>query len=134
MSRNVLTDPATGFSYSWPVNHSAVEKAERTRTITELPPTAAGWQDARPTFQQGDRTPEVLRLTGRVWDPTQISVLLAFLRASKRRTVIFEECSGDRYEVLIDSLEPQRRGVVRAPNGGKYVWDVAIEMEVVLQL
>lgn len=132
MRHNAFFDPATGVSYQWPRNNSKVEKAERSRALTELAPTAAGWQDGvRPALQQNLEAPEVLVLTGRVWDVDQVRVFSDFLRITKRRTVIFEEFSGERYEVLLDSLEPKRIPVVRAPNGGRYVWEFSLQMEIV---
>lgn len=129
MSRNLLFDPASGISYAWPVNHKAVEKAERTRELAELVPTGAGWVDGvRPTIQAGDATPYTLRITGRLWDEAQLTVIQDFVRATKGHTVVFQEPSGERYEVLIEAFEPKRVAVVRAPNGGRYVWDYALEM------
>lgn len=134
LGRDSFVDPATGQEYLWHLNHSSEEAGQRTRRISVLKPTAIGWQQAAAIKQQGVSAPQLMRLAGAIFEPAQHEQFLRFWRLSEAQTVHFVHCSGERYEVLVRTYEPQRKGVVRSAGGLDHMWRYTIEMEVVARI
>ncbi len=135
MARNRFVDPATGESYIWEINDSEVEAHARSRTVTVLQPTAAGWQSVAPIRQQGGDGHELRRFKGMVATATQHDVFLRFWQFCASRTIHFYVYTGEHLEVIIRSYQPGRRRVISGPRGARvYVWNYTMEIEVVARL
>lgn len=129
--RAAFINPATGWTWPWPVNYREVQRDSRSRRITELQPAAAPYKPATPIRQQGTATPRVRRLAGRLFDEESDAWFRAWERLSNAQTVYFRDFDGTTYEVKVNSYEARRVGVVRsARGGGRYVWDFTLELDV----
>lgn len=135
MARNQLLDPATGDTYTWEVNQSAVPQLVRHRNVETAQPTAAGWEHVAPVLTQGEETHKIQKLEGLIATQSQHEAFLNFWRICAERTVHFLPCTGGRYEVVIRSYNPTRKRVVKGPRGARlHVWDYEMSMEIVAQL
>ncbi len=128
---NVFTNPATGETYQWPINHASENAAGKKRNITYSAPT-----DQNGLLpQQGDDDPLVLSWTGTMLTKAQHDAFWQWYALSRTQTIYISDFAGNTWEVTITNFQPQRRAVARNPrdplNAPTWVYDYTIEMAVV---
>lgn len=132
---NQFIDPATGNTYSWPVNHNEEGEFGRSRSMQRTAPSKSGIGLGR---QQGEDSPMILQLKGVILHKAQRDAMIAWYALCESQTIYFQDFSGDKYEVIITSFKPTRRGVARnhadLANMPLWVYDYTLEMEVITTL
>lgn len=133
-ARNMFIDPSGGrATYSWTINHKPDGEATfgKERTVQRTAPTK-GHGLIR---QQQDDGPLVLQLQGTALTKEQHQQFIAWWIVCESRTIVFQDFTGDQYEVLITSYMPKRTGVARNPrdptNAPTWQYDYEIVMDVV---
>lgn len=137
---NRFTNPRLGTIYDWPLNHDTEEGMEKRRNIEHSAPTGQG-SDASVGLikQQGDDSPMLIKLGGKILDRDQHVAFLAWWKLCQTQTIYFRDFASNEYEVLITAYSPQRQRVVRNTRGGtdlateapQNTWAYTLEMEVV---
>jgi hypothetical protein len=132
---NKFIDPATGNTYNWPINHREESEFGRARSMVRMAPSRSGVGLGR---QQGEDSPMLIQIKGVILTKAQRDALISWYALCETQTIYFEDFSGERYEVIITSFKPTRRGVVRnhqdLANMPTWVYDYTMEMEVVKAL
>lgn len=136
---NKFIDPVTLTEYQWPINHSEEDEAGPERSIEHTAPT--GTQSGQGgsggavglVRQEGDVTPVVWNLRGKIFDPAQHAQFITWFERCSRRTIFWSDPAGDVYEVRIVSYKPKRRGVARNPHypDVPWIWEYSMLIEVV---
>lgn len=128
--RNRFTDPTTGETYDWQINHDTEEEGGRQRDIT-LSGNTSGVGLVR---QQGAQAPITLRYGGAILHLAQFEAMWHFFQLCESRTIFFRDFYGDEYEVTITAFSPTRqRGRNFAdPAIPLHFWHYTIEMQVML--
>lgn len=133
MSRCAFVEPSTGVRSYWSSNYATQDSAQRHRAVATVEPTSAGWQQIVPIRIQGEDQPRVLKFGG-VADATLDNLMLRMLGLSLRQSVIFEDVTGETYEVLVVAYDPSRRGVIRTRNNANHVRSYTLELQVIRQI
>lgn len=130
MARNTFTDPATGNTYQWLINHDEEEDGGKTRTINRAGLTS----NVGTVKQQGEDGPLMLRFRGTILDRSQYQAMWAWFELSRSQTIYFTDFDGQAFEVQITSFTPKRlrkaRSPQRDPSTPLHYWQYGIEMEV----
>lgn len=133
MSRtaNQFVNPRNGATYSWPINHDEEEEFGKSRNIEHTAPTASTGL----VKQQGDESPLILRLNGKILEEAQLTAMKGWWSLCATQTIYFYDFAADHYEVIITAFRPKRKRTVRNPRGGTanplHYWEYTIEMEVI---
>lgn len=125
--RNRFTNPATSGFYDWPLNHEEEEAEGRERTITHTAPTG-GTGVVR---QQGEESPIVIKLKGKIKLRTQFTQFWFWFDLCKVQTIYFRNFDNQVAEVQITSYTPRRVRNLKRPNDPEqHHWEYEMEMEV----
>lgn len=126
--RNRFTDPQTGETYDWQINHESEEEGGRQRSISHSGNTS-GLGLVR---QQGAQVPLSFRYGGAILHLAQFEAMWHFFQLCESRTILFRDFHGDVYEVTITAFSPTRvRGRNFAdPAIPMHFWRYSIDMEV----
>lgn len=129
-SPNVFTNPLTGATYAWEINHAEESESGRNRNVE----TRANTGNVGLVRQQGELTPLVLRYTGTILRQPQLDTMLGWFLLCETQSIYFTDFAGDSYEVLISNFQPRRvramlnlRGQATNP---QHYWTYTIEMHV----
>lgn len=130
MGRNRFTDPATAASYDWLINHDEEEQIGRDRGITY----EANTGNVGLVVQQGELTPIVLKLSGKILEQSQLDQFIDWFDLCQHHSIYFTDFAGDSYEVIISVFTPKRLRTLRNPRGGtinpRHYWSYTMEMSV----
>lgn len=131
MARNKFINPKDLGEYPWPVNHDTEEQFGKNRSITHSANTA----NVGLVRQQGETEPLTLRYTGTILTLAQVQAFWVWFNLCDSQTIFFEDCDGNRYEVIIASFLPIKKRVARnmsdPTNAPTNVWTYSIEMDVI---
>ena len=144
MSRvaNKFTDPKTGISWLWPINHNDESgsaskgggQAGLNHNITTSAPVGAAGS-GRHIRQQAANDPISFSLKGTALTRAQHKTFIAWWLLCQSQTIYFTDFSGDEFEVLITSYIPQRKPTVMnrndQTNAPTWIYDYQIDMDVV---
>lgn len=130
-NRNAFTDPSTGSTYVWAINHSTEQRNGRSRSINEMQLAASGWgPKVAPVVQQGADEPLTLELGG-TCEELQHQAFLLFYAISMSQTIVFHDGVSDSdHEARITAYQPQFQRVVRSVKTGdthQYTYTMTIE-------
>jgi hypothetical protein len=128
MARNTFTNPATGTSYEWPINHESEDAMGKVRNITRTSPTG----NVGLVKQQGDDGPLLIKLHGTILSRAHYAAFWNWYALSRAQTIHFTDFDGQSYEVQITSFQPVRvRNLYRAgKDPHMHHWTYDMEMEV----
>lgn len=135
ISRDRFRDGAAILAtYVFEIGHTTEEPRQQ-RMNVERTAVTSGVGFVR---QQGDPSPEVLTLAGKILTQTQLDAMQSYADACRgtgtpSRTVFFRHVDGTEYEVLITNFAPQPKGVARNPRDITlpWIWEYQLEMEVI---
>jgi len=132
---NVFTNPKTGATYSWAINHAEEEATGKDRTFEHTAPTAHGSDPGVGLIrQQGSEGPMVLKYSGTILSLAQHQEFVAWFNLCRTQSIWFRDFAGDEYEVIISSYAPKRERVMHNPRGGEtarnFIIRYSISMEV----
>lgn len=128
MARNRFTNPANGAIYDWHTNHDEEGDSGKARNISHTAPTGLTGL----IRQQGDDSPFVLHLQGKIMRRDQFQAFWAWFALSRTQTIYFTDFDGQGYEVQITSFMPKRvRNLTRAGrNPTTHHWTYSMDLEV----
>lgn len=119
-----------GTTYDWHVNHDEEENFGKRRNI-EHTANVSGWGLIR---QQGDDSPVVIRLSGKILHRAQITQFDYWMARCRYESIHFRDFAGEEYEVIITAFEPKRVRTLFNPrdqtNAPLWYWTYTMEMEV----
>jgi hypothetical protein len=126
---NRFTNPSTGTTYDWPINHTTEEQFGLIRNYERTAPTA-GVGFVR---QEGDPTPLTLKMSGTILTVAQDSAFVTWFNLGRTHSLYFRDWTGAEYEVLFVSYQPQRVRVDwnhKDPAMRTYIirWDMELEV------
>jgi hypothetical protein len=130
----VFTNPATGASYSWAINHAEESEGGRSRQIDYEGNTG----NVGLVRQQGELEPLGFSFSGTILTRAQLTEMLAWFLLCESQSIHFTDFAGDSYEVLITSFRPKRVRAVANARGGSdaphHYWTYTIELSVLAVL
>lgn len=100
--------------YTWHRNHDSPDGEEaigQERTLTRDP--SVGGAIGGGVLQQGDDGPIELKMKGKIWHQAQLERMWDFWNRSRTETVMFRDFTGAEYEVMFNSFQPKRVGMMR---------------------
>lgn len=128
---NIFSDPATGSSYVWPINHDTEVGGGKNRTITH----DANTGNVGLVRQQGDDEPLAFKFSGTILTLAQVQAFWTWFNLCSTRTIRLTDFTGDVYEVIITAFNPVRKRVYRNQrdlvNAATHIWTYDIEVEVI---
>lgn len=104
-------DPATGFAYAWPINHSE-ESEVNVANALQYSAVMAGGGLVR---QQGDPSAVTISLSGTIMHRTQHQNFIYWSLLSRQQTIYWRDQDTAQYEVQITSYKPKRERVTHNP-------------------
>lgn len=129
-SPNIFTNPATGATYSWEINHLTEDESGKKTNITDSAPT--GGLGLMP--QQGASEPITFTYHGTILTKAQLDQMIAWRQLCESQTIYFQDFSGDKYEVTITQFSYQRVAVAQNPrdmtHAPTWKWQYTIAMRV----
>lgn len=99
-----LTNPATGSFYDFHVNPDQEDPMGKTRNISRTAPTG----NVGLVRQQGDESPMVIGIHGKIMHRVQWTELWNAYRLCETQTIHYRDWDGNEYEVQITSFTPTR--------------------------
>lgn len=122
---NRLYDPETGVAFAFAINHSDEDPRGFERTYEAGAPTTVGL-----SRQQSAPDPMRLSFRGTIMDPAQVTALDGLFDHCDAHTLIYEDYSGEAYEVIITTWdcrpERARNPITRGLVMWRYTMDLAI--------
>jgi len=132
MSRvaNTFSDPSTGESYPWPINHETEESFGQERSIS----TEANTANTGLVRLQGDRQPMQLRLSGKMLTRAQRDAFWHWFNLCETRTIYYSDVEGNTFEVQITAYNPVRvraeRNMRDLANAPTWIYTYTLAMDV----
>lgn len=127
---NVFTDPATGNTYSWPLNHDTEDQTGKKRNVSHSAPTNAIGLNR----QSSDSSPLILTWKGKILQQSQLTAMLSWWQICESRSIYIQDFEGNKYEVIIVDFEAtrvrmalNRRDLVKMP---QHIYEYTLQMEV----
>ncbi len=120
-SPNRLSDLVTGASYAWAINHLTEDPLDFSREYDD-------WR------QQSASSPARFRFQGTILEPEQLDSLLSMYEACDDRTLLFEDYTGDSYEVVIVLWDARPERAYNPRTRDVFIWRYTVEMEIVTVL
>lgn len=133
MSRvaNVFTDPATGETYPWPINHETEESFGQERQVS----TEANTGNTGLVRVQGDRQPMQLRISGKMLTRAQRDAFWRWFNLCESRTIHYSDVEGNTFEVQILAYNPIRiraqRNTADPVNAPTWIYTYTMSMDVI---
>ena len=136
---NQFIDPITGETFLWPINHNdetgSASKSNGqngvARNITVGAPVSGGVH----IRQEGAPDPIAFSWKGTALTRAQHQEFLRWYAKCDHYTIILQDFSGDRYEVLIIAYLPVRRRVAQnrndMTNAPLWVYDYQVDIDVI---
>lgn len=136
---NQFIDPATGETWSWPINHNdETGTASKSggqggveRNVTVSAPTSGG-----PHIRQ-EAAPDPLSFSwkGTALTRAQHQEFLRWYEKCDHHTIILQDFSGDRFEIMISAYIPVRKAVAQnrndMANAPLWVYDYQVDIDVI---
>lgn len=127
---NVFTDPATGLTYAWPLNHNEEGDIGKSRQMADGAPTS----NIGLIPQQGAATPLILNWKGTILKRDQLVQMIAWYQLCEFHSIYVSDAAGNQYEVLISDFTAQKKPAARNPqdpvNAPTWYWTYTITMRV----
>jgi hypothetical protein len=139
---NQFIDPTTGETWSWPINHSdetgSATKSNSQggveRNITVSAPVGGGVH----IRQEAAPDPLAFSWKGTALTRLQHQKFLYWYKMCDSHSIILQDFSGDRFEVLILAYIPVRKAVVQnrndMTNAPLWVYDYSISLDVIAMI
>lgn len=108
---NVFTDPKTGHTYAWPINHNEEGDIGKSRQMTDGAPTS----NIGLIPQQGAATPLILSWKGTILKRAQLVAMIGWYQLCEGQSIYVSDAAGNQYEVLITDFTAQRQPAARNP-------------------
>lgn len=128
---NVFTDPSTGETYPWPINHETEEQFGQERTIN----TEANTGLTGMVRVQGDRQPMQLRISGKMLTRAQRDAFWRWFNLCENRTITYSDVEGNTFEVQILAYNPIRvraqRNMRDPVNAPTWIYTYTMTMDVI---
>lgn len=99
-----FTNPATGTFYDFQVNPDQEDPMGKTRKVSRTAPTG----NVGLVRQQGDESPMVIGIHGKILHRLQWQAFWATYRLCQTQTVNYRDWDGNVYEVQITAFNPVR--------------------------
>jgi hypothetical protein len=136
MPQNKFSNFSGSNVYVWHRNHDSPEGEDaigQDRTLTRDP--SIGGAIGGGVLQQGDDGPIEIKMTGKIWHMAQYTRMWDFWNLSRTETIMFTDFTGADYEVMFNSFQPKRVGLlinnIDPTNCPNYRWDYTMTLTVI---
>lgn len=127
---SIFTNPATGATYLWPVNHDEEDATGKSRQMSDGAPS----KNVGLIPQQGAPTPLVLSWKGKIFTKAQVEAMIAWWELCEDQSIYVTDPAGSTYEVLITDFTEQRQPVAAnrwdPVNAPTWIWTYTLVMRV----